>query len=33
MEQKAGQTLTLDGITHVYGASKAVDCVTLEIVA
>ncbi len=31
MEQRSGQSLTLDGITHAYGASKAVDDVTLEI--
>lgn len=31
IDQTAGQKLTLDGITHVYGASKAVDDVTLEI--
>ena len=31
MEQISGQSLTLDSITHVYGASKAVDGVTLEI--
>ena len=31
MDQTHGQSLTLDGITHVYGASKAVDGVTLEI--
>jgi putative spermidine/putrescine transport system ATP-binding protein len=31
MDRQVGQTLTLDGITHRYGAMAAVDGVTLEI--
>jgi putative spermidine/putrescine transport system ATP-binding protein len=31
MNGQAGQALTLDGVTHEYGAAKAVDGVTLEI--
>jgi putative spermidine/putrescine transport system ATP-binding protein len=31
MDRLAGQALTLDGVTHAYGTSKAVDNVTLDI--